>query len=279
MASVSDYTKGFQRVVPNPALAALLAGGLLYGGSSLAYPWMKGALKHVASQLGMSDPESQADLEQNLSSDKYKKWLPVILGATGAAAVLGSSYNGSPALKWGGWFNSWSDPRRSVSSKGIAEATDSENRLHGLDAGNMYVNTEDKLGKTASDLFSWDINDQTNLDFGKLLPVRMSKDIILNDPHTELYQKGNALDIINNASGGSDTGRVSAGSLFDSALNKVQQNLTLSGITEAGIRALIGYGAAKAFTSTMCNLIDMPKPLRDGIVSAGMITNVIQGLD
>ena len=112
-----------------------------------------------------------------------------------------------------------------------------------------------------------------------MIPVRMAKDIIMNDPASEIYQKGNALDIINNASSNNDNGRMSAGNLFDSALNKVQRNLTLSGVAEAGVRSLIGYGMAKAFTNTMCHLVDMPKPVRDGIVSAGMITNVIQGLD
>jgi hypothetical protein len=107
----------------------------------------------------------------------------------------------------------------------------------------------------------------------------MTKDIVMNDPSSEIYQKGNALDIINTASHNNDDGKISAGSLFDSALNKVQRNLTLSGVAEAGVRSLIGYGMAKAFTNTMCHLVDMPKPVRDGIVSAGMITNVIQGLD
>jgi hypothetical protein len=36
---------------------------------------------------------------------------------------------------------------------------------------------------------------------------------------------------------------------------------------------------AKAFTGAMGSLIDMPKAVRDGIVTAGMITNIIQGLD
>lgn len=278
MASVSEYIKPFKRLAPNPILAALWAGGLVYGASRLSYPLITGAAKHTAAQLGMGDPESQHDIDTNFNSSKYKKWVPIILGGLGAAGVLASSYNPSPDLSYGGLFNSWDDPRRAISKKRKEEHLRRSNRIHHMDSSSM-IEERDRLAKTASDVFSWDINDQTYLDFGKMLPVRMAKDIIMNDPDSEIYQKGNALDVINNASRHNDNGRMSAGSLFDSALNKVQQNLTLGGIAEAGTRALIGYGVAKAFTSTMCNLIDMPKPLRDGIVSAGMITNVIQGLD
>ena len=278
MASVSEYLKPLKKLAPNPLLTALWAGGLVYGASKLSYPLISGAAKHTAAQLGMGDPESQHDIETNFNSSKYKTWVPIVLGSLGAAGVLASSYNPSPALSYGGLFDSWGDPRRSVSKEGITEARKRAARLARLE-NSSRIEERDRLMKTASDYFSWDINDQTSLDFGKMLPVRMTKDIIMNDPDSEIYQKGNALDIINNASGYNDNGRMSAGSLFDSALNKVQQNLTLSGLAEAGTRAIIGYGVAKAFTNTMCNLIDMPKPLRDGIVSAGMITNVIQGLD
>ena len=273
MTSVSEYLKPLKKLAPNPLLAALWTGGLVYGASKLSYPFISGAAKHTAAQLGMGDPESQHDIETNFNNSKYKTWVPIILGGLGAAGVLASSYNPSPALSYGGLFDSWDDPRRAVSKEGIAEARRRAARLK----NSSKTEESDRLMKNAS--FSWDINDQTSLDFGKMLPVRMTKDIIMNDPDSEIYQKGNALDIINNASGYNDNGRMSAGSLFDSALNKVQQNLTLSGLAEAGTRAIIGYGVAKAFTNTMCNLIDMPKPLRDGIVSAGMITNVIQGLD
>ena len=259
-----------KKLVPNPAIAALLAGGAVWGGSKLAYPLISGAAKHVAKTMGMGDPESQQDIETNFNSSKYKTGLPIILGGIGATGVLATSYNPSPALEWGGLFDSWDDPRRSISKERITRAY-----TQGIKTGH----NKNGSYKKASEDFSWDINDQSYLDFGKILPVRMTKDFILNDPNAEIYQKGNALDIINRASGNNDNGKMSAGSLFDSALNKVQQNLTLSGVAEAGVRAVIGYGMAKAFTSTMCNLVDMPKHLRDGIVSAGMITNVIQGLD
>lgn len=278
MATVSEYLKPLKRLAPNPLLAALWTGGLVYGASKLSYPFIAGAVKHTAAQLGMGDPESQHDIETNFNSSKYKTWVPIAIGGLGAAGVLASSYNPSPALSYGGLFDSWDDPRRSVSKERIRNDRERAARLDRLD-GYSRVEERDRLMKTASDHFSWDINDQTSLDFGKMLPVRMTKDFIMNDPNAEIYQKGNALDIINNASHNNDNGKMSAGSLFDSALNKVQQNLTLSGVTEAGTRAIIGYGMAKAFTNTICNLVDMPKPLRDGIVSAGMITNVIQGLD
>lgn len=255
MASVSEYIGPLQKIIPNPAVAALVTGGLLYGGTKLVYPWMSGAAKHVARRVGISSPEELDEIEHNINKPSTRTWLPAIVAALGAGGVLASTYRSSEHLPMGGWFVTWNDKRRTMPPK------------------------KGSLKKTANDLFNWEIADQTSMDFHKMIPVRMAKDIVMNDPNTEVYQKGNALSIINNASGGMDNGRMSAGSLFDSALNKVQQNLTLGGITDATVRGVIGYGVAKAFTNTMSTMVDMPKKVRDGIVSLGMISNVIQGLD
>lgn len=255
MASVSRYLEPIQKFIPNPATAALATGALLYGGTKLAYPWMSGAVRHVALKTGITSPEELAEIEQNMQKPSTRTWLPAIVAALGAGGVLASTYRSSDHLPLGGWFIHWDDPRRSLPSK------------------------TGSTTKAASDLFNWDIADQTSLDFHKMIPVRMAQDMVLNDPNTEVYQKGNALDIINTAAGGKNTGKMSAGSLFDSALNKVQRNLTLGGITDSAVRGVLGYGTAKAFTNAVSSMVDMPKGVRDGIVSLGMLTNIIQGLD
>lgn len=247
MAALHTYLDPIKRIIPNPLVAALATGGLVYGASRLAYPLVSGALQHAGSRLGMSNQDVE-ELPYELERPDNKKRIPAILAALSTAAILASNYDGTSKVPYGGLLSKWNDPRRDL----MKEAS---------------------FGGLA------DINDQTEIDFGKLLPIRMTKDIVMNDPGSDIFHKGNALDIINKASGYQDNGSINAGQLFDSALNKVQQNLTLGGVTNAAVRGVIGYGMAKAFTGAVGSLIDMPKSLRDDIVTSGMITNIIQGLD
>lgn len=246
-ATVHDYIYPLKRILPNPMIAALATGGLIYGTSRLAYPLVSGAARHLGRRFGMGEDEVY-ELQDEMDTAENKKRIPMLLGAMTTAAMLASTYDGTSKVPYGGLLSGWDDPRRG-----------------------MY--------KDASFGMLSQLNDQTPMDFGKLLPIRMTKDIVMNDPKAELFQKGNALDIINRASGFRNNGTMTAGALFDSALNKVQQNLTLGGVTNAAVRGVIGYGMAKAFTGAMGSLVDMPKSVRDGIVTAGMITNIIQGLD
>ena len=247
MAAIHTYIDPIKRILPNPLIASLATGGLIYGTSRLAYPLVSGAMSHMGSRFGM-DSTSIGELTEELDSPDSKKKIPLVLAALSTAAMLASNYDGTSKVKYGGLLSSWDDPNRGIS-------------------------------KDASFGIMSQLHDQTDINFGKLLPVRTTKDIIMNDPNAAIYQKGNALDIINKASGFKNNGTMTAGALFDSTLNKVQQNLTLGGITNAAVRGVIGYGMAKAFTGAVGSLIDMPKSVRDGIVTSGMITNIIQGLD
>ena len=247
MATIHDYINPIKKLLPNPLIAALATGGLVYGMSRLTYPLVTEAAQFAGGRLGMSE-EDLSDLPAELNSEKNKKRIPALLAALTTAGMLASSYDGTSKVPYGGWFSDWDDPRRTM-------------------------HKDASFGQLSM------LPDQTPLDFGKMLPIRMTKDIVMNDPNANIYHKGNALSIINNAAGTSNTGSITAGQLFDSTLNKVQQNLTLGGVTNAAIRGVIGYGMAKAFTGAVGSLIDMPKSVRDGIVSAGMITNIIQGLD
>lgn len=255
MATIAEYIDPLKKLTMNPLFAGLLTGGVVAAGSRLAYPLASGALSRVYSHMGTSPAETaELDRELNGYNSKWKTWLPLALGGMTTAAFLASAYNPSTGLKslvlpWG---------NRSLPAVPKKSST-------------VFI-----PDKTASDYFDWNINDQSYLDFGKIIPVRTAKDIVLNDPNSEVYHKGNALSIINNAAAGKPT--VSAGDLFDSALNTVQRNLTLEGVTGAAVRGVIGYGMAKAFTNTIGSMMDMPKAIRNAIVDTGMISSVITGL-
>ena len=260
---VSRIANLLQSVVPNPAAAAGIAGITLWGGSKLFYPQLKKAIKQLTTPPGQTpEPEIPDELktpEQLEQEAKDERNIPIILGGLGIAGTLASQWSGAKGLPMGGLFSDWNDPKRYNPPKNPRRSLTS-------------------MFKGASANFSWDINDQSTLDFGKIIPVRYAQDMVMNDPYTEIYHKGNALDIINNASRDGQDNKISAGSLFDSALNKVQKNLTAQGVVNAALRGTIGYGIAKAFTNTVATVTDMPKGLQDAIVSAGMITNIIQGL-
>ena len=265
--TVNDVVKPLRWLTQNPAGAAVLVGLTTWGGSKLFYPQLKKAINHITTLPGRkANPEipdaykTPEELEQDRKDERN---IPLILGGLGLAGTLALSYSNAKGLPFGGLFSSWDDPRR-------YNAPDN-------DTGLETQNTGSGITKKEYDM-SWDINDQTTMDFGKLIPVRMATDIIMNDPYTEIYHKGNALSVINDASRNGQDNKMTAGSLFDSALNKVQKNLTVQGVSNAALRGTIGYGVAKAFTNAIGTITDMPKGIQDAIVSAGMVTNIIQGL-
>lgn len=262
MAGFETLIQAWKKATSNPAIAAGLLGLSTYGAAKLATPLIENAYKHISRKMNTKTvigPDGKPHLVQEEPeelSERDKLSIPYVLGIGATGATLASSWRNNQGLPFGGLFTSWDDPRRANPPKPKAKQASV---------------------KQATYNFSWDMNDQTEVDFGKLIPVRMAQSMVINDPYTEVYHKGNALDIINNASNGNDN-KITAGSLFDSALNKVQKNLTAQGITNAVIRGAIGYGMAKAFTNTVSSFVDMPKGVQRAIVDAGMITNVIQGL-
>lgn len=280
--TINDVVEPFRNITRNPFGAALLTTGAVWGTSKLMYPALKRSIEHLTKQVQgrnvmydaqgnpIAMPEPPKTKEQLRQERKDEARIPWLLGGIAGALVLAGSMRPIKGDALGGIFTRWDDPIRLA-------PPDPD---HWIMKGKNMLESLNKKGSTkkASDTFSWDIPDQTTMDFGRIIPVKAATDIIMNDPYTEIYHKGNALAIINDASRGGQDNKMTAGSLFDSALNKVQRNLTVQGVTNAALRSVIGYGVSKAFTNTIGNLVGMPKGMRDGIVSAGMITNVIQGL-
>lgn len=282
--TIHDTVKPLKAITRNPVGASLLVAGTTWGASKLMYPLIKRSLEHLTTQVRgnqvMYDaqgnpvmmPEPPKTKEQLRKERKDETTIPWVLAGMAGALTLAGSYTPAQGMTLGGLFSSWDDPRRKNAPYLFSWLNPrSPNDLPGIEKGGS-------VRKQASDLFNWDIPDQTVMDFSRLIPVRDAQNIIMNDPYTEIYHKGNALDIINTAARGGQDSKITAGSLFDSALNKVQKNLTVQGVTNAALRGAIGYGVSKAFTNTIGDLVGMPKGMKDAIVSAGMITNVIQGL-
>ena len=274
--TINDVVEPLRKITVNPVGAAALTAGSVWGLSKLTYPLLKRSIKHITNQIKSRNtaydeqgnpvevPEEFKTPEQRKEEIKDETMIPYILGGLAGAFVLAGNYAPLKGKAVGGLFTRWDDPVRQ-------EPADPNHWM-------IRMFKESSMNKRASDGFSWDIPDQTIMDFGKIIPVKAATDIIMNDPYTEIFHKGNALSIINDASHGGIDSRITSGSLFDSALNKVQKNLTAQGITNAALRSVIGYGVSKAFTNTIGDLVGMPKGTRDAIVSAGMITNVIQGM-
>lgn len=256
--TLSTIPTALKNVTRTPLGGALVTGALTWGASRLAYPILanlgKGFVKRVwTGDEAMTDEE--LDEELHGENSRLKKWGPLALGGLTTAAFLASQYNPNDTVldNVKSWFKNWP----------------------GMSKNNSF---QIQMTKNSSEMFNWDINDQTYLDFGKLIPIRTAQSIILNDPNTEVYQKGNALDVINDAAKGRNTGTVSAGAVFDSALNNVQKNLTVAGVANATIKGIVGYGIAKAFTNTLGSMVDMPKDLRNAIVNTGMISGIVKGM-
>ena len=254
-STLSSIPTIFKGVTYSPLGAALALGGAAWGASRLAYPLLSRLGKAMVSNTSAGQDVSDEELEEELNGENslFKKWAPLAIGGLTTAAFLAGQYN--PKLGFGENLKKYVLPWNKRAS---------------------YVQVP--MRKEATEMFNWDINDQTYLDFGKLIPIRTANEIILNDPHTEVYQKGNALSVIQDASGGRNVGSVSAGAVFDSALNNIQNNLTVAGVANAAVKGIVGYGIAKAFTNTIGNMVGMPQDLRNAIVNTGMVSGIIKGM-
>ena len=236
-----------QSITGSPLGAAALTGAALWGGSRLLYPTITGAIGAYARKAGIASAagdDQMQEFEQEMADKKspYYKWIPIGLGALGAAGVLGATAD-----------------TRSI--------------------GNFFrgMTTWDRFPKQASVSYNWNTNDQRSVPFEKMIPVRSTKQMVLSDPYLQVYQKGDIVSVINDATKPADTG-VRLGKIFDSALNRIEDDLSLRGLTNAVTRSVAGYGMAKVLTGAIGNMMELSPSTREKVQDAGMFANVIGGI-
>lgn len=246
----------------NPLVAASLLGLTTWGLGRLAW----GPVIETIRSLGRPfhrDPRSAAEWEQDMDyvkeTSKAKTWLP-ILGALAAAG--GASYLFyKPNQEWGGMLD-WNAPNKPLINNSKYEW---DNR-----------NFQPKLVKAASysDMYMQDIdwNQPVNLGVARSLFTPSA----FNNGFDGARLTG--ASIVNNAAIQQGTMHPTLGAVYDSAIDKIDKNLSFGGLMRAGVKATVANGAARLFTGALGAVCDLSPKTRQSLLDAGTWAGAITSI-
>lgn len=268
---ISRGIQAYQSVVPNPAAQALLAGGALYGLSRLAWNPIVNTIRSIArvpgkAAGGLTDDEWDEAMDELESNSKYKKWVPVAIGGLAAAGSFLPSFKANKQY-WG--FGKW-NPQTSYYHN-------NENQL-GFNSG---IKKAGSLQKTAEDMFAFD-GYVPAVDFSQAVNARNAVDLFTNDPFLQNHQyaKNMGTAIIADAANRTGANNTTLGNIFDSAVNKIENKLSLSGLAEVGVKTVLSNATARLFTGALGAMTglspDNQRALIDAGTWAGAITAILE---
>lgn len=236
----------------NPLLASMMVGGGLWGASKMAHPLISGYVSRLYRRIPGVTEKDARELEESMVSPEVAKWLPIGIGALGGAATLGSTMD----FRRGGtpYFGALSWDRTPTAPSGSG------------------------LRKTSSAMADWKINDQSMVDFQRLVPVAETKNMILNDPTIAPWQAGELVTMVNQTALRERSPQISLGGFFDTARDKLDEFLTLKGVGSATVRGIVGYGMGKVLTKAVGTMMELDPSTRTKVQDMGLFGNVITGI-
>lgn len=256
--SISATLEWYRKNGPNPALTALLLAGGTYGlGRALWGPLAETA-RSLQRPFGNKQLKTSGDWDRAMDKAKASSKLKTILPAIAAAGVGASALwaFGAPNKKYYG-LTDWMAPHVPYHS---------EESLPLIGSG---VDKQASLDSYVQDL-----------DWHKPLSLTTANSLFSNEQAFAGNQiarlTGKA--IVNDAALSNNTMNPTVGNVFDSALNKIDNKLTLSGVAQAGIRTVVANGAARLFTSALDSVCDLSPGARQSLVDAGTWAGAITSI-
>lgn len=250
--AASGAIETFKKYVPSPAAAALLAGVPVYfAGKKL---W--GPVTYTASSLlrpfgtrlfggGEQGALLYDKVAQGVMNDEQAKRIvpgaAAGLTAAGVAWLLANKDQpGYGLFKWGS----------SMHKRGAFYMDDSPDYEQALD---------------------WD----------KTLNANVAVALFTEDPYMQYgdtYSKHMGTAIITNAAMQGHTGQPTLGGIFDSAVQKIDNKLSMGGMLHVGKRALLSNGLARLFTGALDTMYGLPQGAKDNLISAGTWAGTISAI-
>lgn len=126
-------------------------------------------------------------------------------------------------------------------------------------------------------LFSNSYNQAVDM-FGNI-PVSKAQQLFTKDPWLtkyDPYTKHLATSIVGAAGGGQPTATM--GSVFDSAVDKLDKKYAINGLGKAALRTGVAYAGAKMFTNALGTMIGLPPNVQKSLVSAGTWAGAISSI-
>ena len=248
---VSRAASAYRAAVPNPLVAAALAGGLAWGGTKLLYRPIMSTVRSFArtpgirNLVGMSRQEADQTMDDMEYNYRLGTWLPVAAGAVAALGPVAMNFNKNKA---GYGLTSWFPKSGS-------------------------------FGKYA-DLYAVD-NYIPSTDFSAAINSRDALNLFSNDPHLQTPDNAYARNMgtaIVAAAAPAPGQPVTLGGIFDSAVNKIENKLTFDGLSNVALRSVIANTAAKLFTASLGTMVNLDPLTKDRIVDAGTWAGAVSAI-
>lgn len=261
--TISRILEKYRDKGPGPLSTALLLGGAAYGTSRLAWPTVVETLRSVGRPVGRGiyGGGSEGDAEWNEAMDKmrsnpvYRHWIPAAIGlvAAGGASVL---FGGRGLGSWG------TTPTARESSTYVKSPVDFKKAASsGILPGDGYI---------------------TSLDWDKSLNLGLARDMFspsVTGLENENYARHMGTAIVSDAALRQHTRRPTLGSIFDSAVDKLDKKLSFGGLANVAVRSAIANSAARLFTNALGSVSDLSPAVRQNIIDtgtwAGAITSIL----
>lgn len=283
---VSRALQAYQKAVPSPLLHAALLGAGAYGLTRLGWKPIVETTRSLArvpgrALAGMSDQDWDAAMDELGSDPSFGRWIPAAIGALAAGGTLAAHYR--PNKQYGGLL-SWNANTKYYQNP--AErflAPDTSNQFTPLSAREDHwvklLRKTGSLDKTADSPYLYG-NYVPTTDFSKALNAVSAVDLFVNDPYlqNQNYVRNLGTSIITNAAQREGTSRPTLGSVFDSAVDKIDKKLSFEGLASVGVKSLVANSAARLFTSALGAMTDLDPKARQNIIDAGTWAGAITAI-
>lgn len=260
---ISQGLAAWHKALPSPLLRALVYGGAAYGASHLLWGPIVDTIKTLGRPLRRFADMSETEWEQALenakqdSSLQYK--IPLIIGGLTAAAPLAINYRPTYAID-----QLWAD-----------------NPTPTLYNGNRYSFAS---GDTApltkkESLYEYD-GYVSNIDFSQSINTPSALSLFSNDPFLakQNYTRNLGTSILVDANNKTPGNYTTLGNIFDSAADKIDTKLSLQGVVNTGVKAVVSNGIAKLFTTAVDAVVGLDDKTKQNLIDAGTWAGTISAI-
>lgn len=260
---ISQGLAAWHKALPSPLLRALVYGGAAYGASHLLWGPIVDTIKTLGRPFRRFADMSEAEWEQALenakqdSSLQYK--IPLIIGGLTAATPLAMNYRPTYELD-----QLWSD--------------NPTPRLHN---GNRYSFAQSysaPMDKKES-LYEYD-GYVSNIDFSQSINTPSALSLFSNDPFLakQDYTRNLGTSILVDANNKTPGNYTTLGNIFDSAADKIDTKLSLQGVVNTGVKAVVSNGIAKLFTTAVDAVVGLDDKTKQNLIDAGTWAGTISAI-
>ena len=247
---IGYLSEGFQKYGPPPWLTALAVAGLTYGGLRQGWGSAVETIRSIGRPFGVKhlggEKDPKANARWNMAMDKLKnrsdlRWkLPAILsGGTLLAALYAFHRPDRKNYR----LTDWNAPLAKKSS---------------LDPSG-YI---------------------PSFDYSSTIGLNTANSLFNNDPNLADYPYSRHMGtaIVNDAALREHTSRPTLGGILDSAVNKIENKLSFSGLANVGLKTMVANSAARLFTGALSTVCDLSPSAREKIVDAGTWAGAITSI-